>query len=166
MGAAPKMVLVDAEECDLMKPAAAARLLGVSLDRLRALVRRHGLPAYQFTSSTYRFSRTAVLAWRRRSPEAKRIRIAANRSKRQSFVYFAQAESGPIKVGVSKSPNQRIAEIQTGNSERVRLLGVVVGDRKTERAVHAQFASLRLHGEWFRPAEELLEFIKQNGRSM
>lgn len=35
--------------------------------------------------------------------------------------------------------------------------------RAKERELHLKFSSIRLHGEWFKPTTELLEYIKKNG---
>lgn len=76
-------------------------------------------------------------------------------------VYFIQQGSGgPIKIGCSGNPVQRMAQLQTAQSEPLSLLGHVVGDRADERAVHEQFSHLRLNGEWFSPADDLLSFIR------
>ena len=78
-----------------------------------------------------------------------------------SWVYFVQAgENGPIKIGVtSGDPMVRMAALQTGNPERLRMLGYVPGDRSREERAHSRFSDLRMQGEWFRAAPELLTFI-------
>jgi hypothetical protein len=80
-----------------------------------------------------------------------------------AFVYFFQAETGgPIKIGLSGNPNNRLASVQTGHPTKLRMLSVVEGGSKTERELHSRFAHLRLEGEWFAPAEELIEFIRRS----
>lgn len=76
-------------------------------------------------------------------------------------VYFIQqGDSGAIKIGCSKNPAQRLQSLQTGHSEPLRLLTCAVGSQAQERALHDRFAHLRVSGEWFRPAEELLAYIR------
>jgi hypothetical protein len=43
---------------------------------------------------------------------------------------------------------------------RLRLLGVMKGDH--EEHCHSRLGAFRLHGEWFAPAETVLEFIREN----
>lgn len=83
------------------------------------------------------------------------------RIKGKPHVYFIQqGDSGAIKIGCSKNPAQRLAGLQTGHSEPLRLLTCAVGSQDQERALHDRFAHLRVSGEWFRPAEELLSYIR------
>ncbi len=70
-------------------------------------------------------------------------------------VYFAQREAdGLIKIGWSRSVKLRMSAI------RAKVIGAVPGERAEEKVVHAKFAHLRVKGEWFRPGEELLEYIR------
>ncbi|NIA72299.1 hypothetical protein HBA54_27285 [Pelagibius litoralis] len=76
-------------------------------------------------------------------------------------VYFAQAgDAGPIKIGFASDVEKRLAGLQTGNPEPIRLLNIVPdGTRSLEARIHAKFGEHRLRGEWFRPAPEVLEFV-------
>lgn len=56
-----------------------------------------------------------------------------------------------VKIGTTQNPRQRLAAIV-----HEELLAFERGDRTLERARHAQFAALRLGGEWFAAAPELL----------
>lgn len=78
------------------------------------------------------------------------------------MVYFIQAgETGPIKIGKADKPMKRIAELQTGNPHPLRLVGAIDGGVNEEQALHQRFTRLRLHGEWFEPSAELLEYIRK-----
>jgi len=68
-------------------------------------------------------------------------------------VYFIQAggDDGPVKIGWSLNPMKRLRSLQTGSGQVLRLLAVMPGDRKKERAMHRAFSSRRIHGEWFNP---------------
>lgn len=81
------------------------------------------------------------------------------------FVYFVQAEGGgPIKVGMSRSPSDRLRQLQTSHAERLRMARVVaVHESKAarmERNLHRHFADARLRGEWFRPVPELVKLAR------
>jgi hypothetical protein len=106
--------------------------------------------------------------------------IPSNWYRRPGVIYFVAAGSPPvaIKIGVTQSLtlNHRLRALQTSNHERIRLLGIVAFDdgeeplrraEAREQEIHRQFEHLRIGPagtvgcEWFKPASELLEFIKQ-----
>lgn len=94
--------------------------------------------------------------WNRCLPKKR----AAGNTRSGLFVYFVQAgESGPIKIGLSDNPAGRVASLQTAHPECLRLLRVIPGNGKYERALHKRFAGLRLQGEWFKPDKTLLAYI-------
>lgn len=76
-------------------------------------------------------------------------------------VYFIQAsKTGHIKIGYSRSPQQRLAALQIANPEGLELLGSIHGDERLEAILHAEFADARVSGEWFEPTDSLLAFIQ------
>lgn len=80
-----------------------------------------------------------------------------------SHVYFIQSASGsgPIKIGKARDVTRRLASLQTGNHDKLHVIGVIEnGGGDLERSLHEQFAKYRLHGEWFSPADELIEYIR------
>jgi hypothetical protein len=75
-------------------------------------------------------------------------------------IYFIQSESGPIKIGYTdKAVQGRITALQTGNAEKLNLLAVADGGRHDETIIHKRFAKYRLNGEWFKPAQEIIDYI-------
>ena len=83
-----------------------------------------------------------------------------NRGKKD--VYFIQGcETKRIKIGVSNNVENRITQL--ASSEPLELLGVIKGGgEKLERKLHTQFKSLQVHREWFKPEQELLEYIENS----
>lgn len=80
-------------------------------------------------------------------------------------LYFITAHpddmpDAPIKIGISFHPEARLAELQASSPARLIFLRVRTGGRKAERRYHEQFASDRLHGEWFRRSEPLMQAIR------
>jgi hypothetical protein len=75
--------------------------------------------------------------------------------------YFIQgASTGLIKIGkTAGSVKKRCDDLQVGSPDNLRVLKSV--KRDIERGLHKSFAYLRTHGEWFRPAPELLRFISK-----
>lgn len=77
------------------------------------------------------------------------------------YVYFAQAgEDGPIKIGWTCSPQERIDALQTSSPFKLNVLVVLEGSKKDEAAFHRQFADHRLNGEWFTDCDEIREEIR------
>lgn len=78
------------------------------------------------------------------------------------MIYFIQAgTNGPIKIGISRDPVRRLASLQTGHHETLRLLAVMEGDDRDEAVMHRRFSCQR--GEWFAPTVELRAFIESRG---
>lgn len=76
-------------------------------------------------------------------------------------VYFVQmATGGPIKIGRAKRLRLRVITIQSCCPHTLRVLHVVEsGSRAMEKSIHERFYRFRLHGEWFKAADELVRFI-------
>ena len=74
-------------------------------------------------------------------------------------VYFIADGTGHVKIGVSNDVPARMAQLQTGNPTRLRLLAVCPGGEPLERQLHRQFAHVRAEGEWFRLTADLQAVI-------
>ena len=76
-------------------------------------------------------------------------------------IYFiGSVESGTVKIGKSSNPEKRLARLQTGNSSRLFLYGVIKGvNEYYETRLHKRFEDIRLEGEWFKLTDELIQFI-------
>jgi len=79
------------------------------------------------------------------------------------FVYFIQEEgTHKIKIGFSeKHPNGRLKDFQTGNSNKLNLLGYIEGTYEDESNLHREFYEERGNGEWFEPSPRLNDRIKE-----
>ena len=66
-----------------------------------------------------------------------------------SRVYFVACRD-MIKIGRSRSVEQRLLELQVGNPYPLRLLGTVVGGRAEENRLHELLSDFWHRGEWFR----------------
>lgn len=77
------------------------------------------------------------------------------------MIYFIQSgDGGTIKIGfTNRSAVDRLADLQTGNPNTLRLLGELTGTAADELELHYHFAEYRIRGEWFSPVEQLLSFI-------
>lgn len=84
------------------------------------------------------------------------------RQKPKGYVYFIQGQcGGAIKIGYSLCPEKRLRELQTGYPDTLMILLMIPGTESTEAALHRQFESSRLKGEWFRPDSALIDAIKE-----
>ena len=84
------------------------------------------------------------------------------RSRKQiGYVYFVREEaSGDIKIGYTSSlPNYRIAQLAAKQDKTLHIVGLMLGNKVTERSVHDDFAELALGGEWFRSGATLEAFV-------
>lgn len=80
----------------------------------------------------------------------------------QPFVYVIQGDpGGPVKVGHAQNVLGRVAELQTGNPERLNLLFVLPGSTGLERSLQARASDDRVLGEWFTGSatDDLLGFV-------
>lgn len=80
------------------------------------------------------------------------------------MIYFIQ-EAGTlhIKIGfTSGTSKSRRDSLQTGNPHELMVIGIIEGDKKTEKKLHEQFKAHHFSGEWFHPHFDILEYIKAN----
>jgi len=82
------------------------------------------------------------------------------------WIYFIQSGAdGAIKIGYTEgSPYRRMKSIQCNSPQPLRLLGTKTAESKAallsaEKRLHVAFATHHIHGEWFHPAPELLDYI-------
>lgn len=71
-------------------------------------------------------------------------------------VYFIADDYDRVKIGHADDPQERLGALQCGSPERLYIMRIVEGGQKAERWFHRRFASLRLHGEWFKFSPEML----------
>jgi hypothetical protein len=74
------------------------------------------------------------------------------------FVYFVRCLDR-VKIGFSVDPKSRLVKINADAPFPCEMLGVVPVDQFSEADLHTRFSSLRIHGEWFLAASDLLAFI-------
>ena len=83
-----------------------------------------------------------------------------------SYVYLIQnTVTGAVKIGSSKHPQKRLKQLQTGNSDKLKIIHLIKCERipviKVERQIQKWFRCQRLQGEWRKLSQEDLEFIKE-----
>jgi hypothetical protein len=82
----------------------------------------------------------------------------------EGYVYFIRAGIvGLIKIGFSEIyPDSRLAAHQVSSPVELERFAYVYSSLTHEQRLHLRFAHLRERGEWFRPGDDLLEFIRLN----
>jgi hypothetical protein len=76
----------------------------------------------------------------------------------KDWVYFIHAPGVGIKIGISRNPAKRMANIQTNHPVDLVLLGQIRGSTTLERYLHHRFRGKRMpRGEWF--SEEILPLV-------
>lgn len=68
------------------------------------------------------------------------------------YVYVIQAEEGPVKIGISIHPDDRINAIESASGRhivRTFISPLMEGYAQLEKNLHKHFASSRTRGEWF-----------------
>jgi hypothetical protein len=78
------------------------------------------------------------------------------------YIYFVQAgETGPIKIGCSQSPRNRLGELQIAHYKTLRLLGWIEHSDILENQLHIEFEDDRIRGEWFHPTKQVINKITE-----
>ena len=92
--------------------------------------------------------------------------LSQSHKKSDTFVYFIAVTNGAaIKIGWAEDVSARLADLQVGNHEQLFVVAALNGSRLTERLIHKCFDGSKIRGEWYKPTEDILEFIHLlNGR--
>lgn len=73
-------------------------------------------------------------------------------------VYFASAP-GRIKIGFTKHPDRRLAQLRSADMETIEVIGIIDGARYVERKLHYLLHEYRRNGEWFEDCPEVRAVI-------
>jgi hypothetical protein len=83
--------------------------------------------------------------------------------KPRECVYFIQhIYSEKIKIGKTVMMNSRFNRINMANGGDTKLLLIIDGYTSKETELHRRFIKYRCCGEWFEPAQEILDYIEEN----
>ena len=94
-------------------------------------------------------------------------------------VYLIRGNDGKYKIGIGKNPRKRICQLQTGNSDRLKIIETYESENasRIESTLHNQYAHNRNIGEWFdlsvsdeanfikncKRIDESITYLKKNG---
>lgn len=82
-------------------------------------------------------------------------------------VYFITAgDEGPIKIGFASRLRNRLHGLQTGNHERLKVLGwISQGTKEIESGLHRSLYRYRVRGDWFESCDEVWAVIANHART-
>jgi len=82
------------------------------------------------------------------------------------YVYFIKnGEYNQVKIGWSDRPSIREKELQTGNPNQLKIIGVLPSQESSvETFLHDRYKIYHIRGEWFKYEGELKTFIEDSGR--
>lgn len=77
------------------------------------------------------------------------------------FIYFLRPMSmaGPIKIGCSQMPDNRLLSLSTWSPFPLEIIAKVEGGFALEKRLHNRFSASLSHREWFHPTPDLLAAI-------
>lgn len=79
------------------------------------------------------------------------------------MIYFVQyPEDRYIKIGTTNDLSTRFQELCDDYGIKLQLLGVHEGGYRTETELHTRFSKYWRFGEWFKPSDELMTYIRDN----
>jgi Meiotically up-regulated gene 113 len=75
------------------------------------------------------------------------------------LIGYQQADAWLIKIGIATEPTQRLKQLQTGNSQKLYLLGTIANTnpRQIEQRLHQKYRHYRKSGEWFLLPESVVQ---------
>lgn len=88
----------------------------------------------------------------------------AHKKAPEMYLYFVRSTiGGPVKIGVSKYPKTRLAQMQAVCPFPLEIIALIEAGFTKEREYHQAFAGVRLHGEWFEATDEILALADELG---
>jgi Meiotically up-regulated gene 113 len=70
-----------------------------------------------------------------------------------SYIYIIGSDKPPYKVGISKNPQRRLKDLQTGHPYPLTIHSIVetstANNKLLESVIHRNLRHLRTNGEWF-----------------
>ena len=89
-------------------------------------------------------------------------RAEIEQQRKERVVYFIRAVNGtgPVKIGVSRNPTKRLAELSIWCPFALTVLATIPGGFDLEREYHVALADARSHGEWFHWTPEVAAAVE------
>lgn len=78
----------------------------------------------------------------------------------KGWVYAIRApHDGTVKIGFSRNPYRRFADIQNVRRDWLELVGTIPGGYMDEKAIHRRFADALIEHEWFRETPAVARWL-------
>lgn len=65
-----------------------------------------------------------------------------------------------VKIGWSEMPSNRLSQLQTGNHQKLQIIGQIAATDVQESEIHRLLWHWRLYGEWFRYEGAVISFVE------
>lgn len=76
------------------------------------------------------------------------------------MIYLIEcSKTNSCKIGYASNPENRLAQLQTGNPFALDLISTIEGDIPKEKEIHKLFKEFRLKGEWFIYNQKIKEYF-------
>ena len=76
------------------------------------------------------------------------------------MIYFITQQDKYVKIGYTQnSPIQRLYNLQIGNPHPLDIYSVIEGNAEIEKALHNQFLSSHIRGEWYHFTKDIIDYI-------
>lgn len=72
---------------------------------------------------------------------------------------IACQKTNTCKIGYSKSPENRLIQLQTGNPFPLEIIAVKEGNIEDEKLLHETFSHIKHQGEWFEYTDEIRNYF-------
>jgi hypothetical protein len=77
-----------------------------------------------------------------------------------TFIYaILNSIKEEVKIGYSTDPVKRLAQLQTGGTDRLELLCTFIGTCETEGKIHEELKEQRISGEWFVMSQKIVDVL-------
>lgn len=87
----------------------------------------------------------------------------AQRQRHEPRVYVLFAErAGLFKIGIAGDVEKRLRQLQSNSGDTLHLLYTCPGGRKFEASLHEYQSAFRVRGEWFKPNEMILTWLRKH----
>ncbi|AXF52842.1 MAG: hypothetical protein [Podoviridae sp. ctdb7] len=102
----------------------------------------------------------AMVSGRQPISEIDKVHLRDHASDFTNIYFILCSATGAIKIGRAENVQRRMAALQISTPGTLRLLGSFRAHLTFENFLHSLFSVHRVRGEWFRPADGLLDLIE------
>jgi len=87
------------------------------------------------------------------------------KNKKTNVYFILDSNNNAVKIGLADDVQKRIGSLQTGNPNKLEIIGVLQNvERQIEKELHQKFICHHILNEWFTFSKDIEEYIKWNTR--